>query len=93
MYILEVEMAGGSTHQHIARLRWVDGDEDKWATRQQMVDFLSDESHHAYVHDGNNGRVEVLAVLRANPPYVRTHKDGTPTDNLLYLPGGPYYRG
>jgi hypothetical protein len=92
IYIVEVEMAGGATHQHIAKLLWVDGDERAWATRQQMVDFLGDQSNHAYVHNGA-GQVEVFAVLHANPQFVRTHRDGTPTDNLLYLPGGPYYRG
>jgi hypothetical protein len=84
-------MAGGTGHEHIAQLHWVNGTESNWATRQEMVKFLSLESNHAYVRDGQ-GQVEVLAVLNAHPQYVRTHRDGRFADNLLYLPGGPYHR-
>ena len=48
-----------------------------------MVDWI-EKGGVAKVTDGRN-TVDV-GVVNATPKYIRTHADGKPTDNLLYLP-------
>lgn len=76
---------GGSRHEHIESLRWrnPEGGATGQTDRAGMVNWISDGGE-AYVVVGNL-RVQVL-VVSANPPYVRTSKDGVWQDNLLALP-------
>lgn len=47
-----------------------------------MIDFI-DKSNAVYVHGSPDAQV---GVVRASPPYLRTHADGNWTNNLLSLP-------
>lgn len=85
VYATAIHLAGGAGHEHIASARWLDSGESKSniMTRQQWVDWLQN-GHRAFVADAT-GPVEIK-VVNANPPYIRTMRDGRPTDNLLALP-------
>jgi hypothetical protein len=79
-------MSGGVTHEHIAEVQWVEHEtgRQEWTSRAVMVDWIQNKGVRAYVGDGR-GWVAV-GVVTTNPPYLRTHADGRPTDNLLALP-------
>ncbi len=85
VFITGVHMAGGTSHEHIDELRWLDcsNSTSKTFSTSSCVDWLR-KGHKAHVADAN-GAVEVQ-VVNANPPYVRTVADGRYTDNLLSLP-------
>jgi hypothetical protein len=80
-------MVGGTEHQHIGSLRWIeDGkSETNGSTREVLVDWISDKGGKGYVLDGAGDKAEVK-VVSATPPYLRTQKDGIWADNLLALP-------
>jgi hypothetical protein len=92
--IIGVLMSNGKTHEHIIQLRWVQVGSDaaaQWSTRQVMVEFVDKAGNTAFVANGDLS-VRVQSVHPAGrAAYVRTYKDGTPTDNLLFLPGGPHW--
>ena len=84
--ITAVHMAGGEGHGHIADLRWrnlTTGGTGE-SSRAAVVAWLGAEENRAVVHVGQQ-QVDV-GVVDATPPYLRTHKDGVWTDNLLALP-------
>ena len=86
VFITHIRMSnGGHLHEHITDVRWRDSSNGQTGecTTAFMVDWLR-KGHRAYVSDGIRS-VEV-GVVNANPPYLRTHADGVPTDNLLALP-------
>ena len=74
------------THQAIERFHSVEDATGKAfdQTKPTMVDWLDIQGVLAYVASGGT-RVDV-GVVHDNPPYLRTHANGTPTDNLLSLP-------
>ena len=80
------QMSGGSGHQHIAQLAWIeDGTtETKVSTRSELVDFVN-RGGQGYVRDAT-GRQAWVRVVNATPPYLQTYADNVPTDNLLTLP-------
>jgi hypothetical protein len=84
--ITAVHMVGGVRHEHIAELQWVstEGAGTFRTSRADMVVWLRQPGNQAFVQAGGT-RVGVR-VVNANPPYVQTYADGTPTDNLLRLP-------
>jgi hypothetical protein len=83
--------ANGTGHEHINSLYWSNSTGKGWSSRADMVKFVDNPDNTAYVSNGNNS-VKVKSVHPSGRlPYVHTLRDGTPTDNLLYLPGGPYY--
>jgi hypothetical protein len=83
--ITHVHMVGGIDYEHIDSMKWVDpgtgatGD----STSQELVDYIK-QGGQAVVSDGI--RQVQVGVVKASPPYVRTHADGVWTDNLLALP-------
>ena len=87
IYITAVHMTppNSNDHQHIARVQWTEvgtnnsGDD----TREQMITWIN-SGVDARDRD-QYGDVSVL-VVNANPPYLRTYRDGRATDNLLSLP-------
>lgn len=87
--ITSVHMSpGGTTHEHIASVRWVNPDDRKTGenTRAQMVDWIDKEKGKAIVSDGRNTvSVGTVHPERA-PSYIRTYADGKWIDNLLALP-------
>ena len=80
-------MVGGTEHEHIASLRWVqDGTTDtKSNTREELVDWFQVKGGEGYVLDGA-GHKAIVKVVDATPPYLRTQSDGVWTNNLLALP-------
>jgi hypothetical protein len=86
--IIAIRQAGGTTHQHIIRLWWIDpatglsGDN----SRTEMVGWIEVRNGKAYVEEYGH-RVDVLVVTPTNgEKYLRTRRDGVWTDNLLALP-------
>jgi hypothetical protein len=87
VYITEVQMSGGESHQHIAAVRWRNPETTASGenTRAEMVDWIENKNGVARVIDDAGDEVAV-AVVEASPPYIRTYADGVYTDNLLALP-------
>lgn len=84
-YITAVHMSGGTQHEHIAEVRWREGGTTSTSTRAQMVEYINNNGEGSVKVADAQGEVNVQ-VVKANPPYIRTYKDGRPTDNLLNLP-------
>lgn len=86
IYITQVRMSGGTSHQHIAAVRWTsatDGNTGE-STTAVMVSWIRDDKGDARVKDAQ-GEVRV-GVVDGTPSYLRTFADGRWTDNLLSLP-------
>jgi hypothetical protein len=81
-------MAGGSGHEHIVEVEWINeatGKVEVSDVNPTMVDFI-DKHGKAFVWDGRY-RIDVGTVRpQGGRPYIRTYKDGIWTDNLLALP-------
>ena len=86
VFITAVHMESGTRHEHIASVKWRNPGDGKTgeSTRETMVDWIRKEKGVAKVTDGLNQ--VVVGVVEVHPPYLRTHADGTWTDNLLALP-------
>ena len=86
VYITDVHMSGGTAHEHIADVKWrcPSNNTNGESSRTTMVDWIANKKVIAKVTDGTN-TVEV-GVVKGARPYLRTHADGTWTDNLLALP-------
>ena len=87
VYIIKRHMEGGSEHRHIAKVMWEEkvGSKTDTSTTAQMVDWIRNKGGEAFVKDSSNREVAV-GWVDETPPYLRTHADGVPTDNLLSLP-------
>ena len=82
--ITDVHMVGGTKHEHIAAVKWVDDAGPRGeSTRAEMVSWI-DGGGKAYVSHGT--QKIAVGVVNAVPKYIRTHADGVWTDNLLALP-------
>lgn len=73
-------------HEHISDVRWHEAGSTKTeeSSALTIINWIKGKNGNAQVKDGI-GSVQV-GVVDANPPYLRTHKDGRFTDNLLSLP-------
>jgi Protein of unknown function (DUF3892) len=88
VYVTAVHLSGGSSHEHISEVRWVNSDTGVSAksTTEEMVEWLAQDGNDAQV-GGDDGPVDVVVVTPEHgAPYLRTEADGDPTDNLLALP-------
>lgn len=85
VYVTHIRLSGGTGHEHITNVKWQDtsNNTSNQMTREQAVDWIN-HGNRAYVTDGQ--RTVEVGVVKANPPYLRTHADGKWTDNLLALP-------
>jgi Protein of unknown function (DUF3892) len=79
-------MSGGSQHQHITSLRWIeDGTTgESESTRETLIAWIRDKEGKGYVVDARGDKAWVH-VVNVTPPYLQTWKDGIWTDNLLAL--------
>lgn len=85
IYITEVSLSGGNQHHHITHVKWFNSENTQSgiSSTAEMVTFIE---------KGNKVQVKVgpfvvdVKVVVAYPKYLRTHQDGTETDNLLNLP-------
>jgi hypothetical protein len=86
--ITAVHMVGGNGHEHIALLYTA----DQWVKREDMVSEIDNPNGNRFYVTDAQGNTVWVDTVHASPAYVRTYRDGTPTDNLLYLPGGSFAR-
>lgn len=92
IYITARHMVGGTRHEHIASVKWRNPKTNKTGdnTRSEMVAWIRDEKGDARVRTGSTEAK--VGVVKASPPYIRTHADGVWTDNLLALPTSRYFQ-
>lgn len=85
MYVTAVSPASATQHAAIANVRWLDSGNStsKVMSKQAAVDWLN-KGNTLWVA-ADDGPVEVR-VVGASPPYLRTVRDNSYTDNLLALP-------
>ncbi len=87
VYIAAIHMAGGSTHEHVSEVIWMNETsfESGKTLTAEMVKYI-DDGNSVRVSDGNT-RVSVGVVReRGKAPFLRTYADKKWTDNLLALP-------
>jgi catechol-2,3-dioxygenase len=86
VYVTAIHLVAGREHKHIASVKWRNPSTQATgqSTRAEMVDWISNKGGDARVKDAS-GDAHV-GVVKADPPYIRTHADGRWTDNLLALP-------
>ncbi|MFY1828492.1 DUF3892 domain-containing protein [Myxococcus fulvus] len=82
-YITQIRLEGGSLHEHITRLRWVEETLAGECSRAELVQWVQ-RGGDARVR--NSPRDVQVEVVEAAPPYLRTKANGISTDNLLALP-------
>jgi hypothetical protein len=85
VYATAVRPASAGSHQAITHIRWLDSRNSTSNTmsKSQAVEWVND-GHKLWVA-GKDGPIEVR-VVSATPPYLRTVRDNSYTDNLLALP-------
>lgn len=85
--IYGIRLSGGTTHQHIERLWWVESasnsDND---TRAQIVDWIENHNVSAYVDEGGRRVPVYVRTPISGPKYLQTAADGVWQNNLLALP-------
>ena len=86
VYITHIRTASGNSNEHITHVRWLQPDNNQVGESSipTMVDWIDHKGGIAKVKEGN--RIVDVGVVHADPPYLRTHADGTWTNNLLALP-------
>jgi hypothetical protein len=87
--IVAVRFSGGTTHQHIVRLWWMEPSTSEAGdnSRAEIISWIESENGKAYVEDTSGNRVDVGIVKPVQgEKYLRTHADGVWTNNLLALP-------
>ena len=87
VYITHRHMVGGTQHEHVASVMWVDtADSSKTGTSDlaTVVDWIKNKNGEAFVRSGAN--TVRVGVVDGTPPFLRTYADGVWTDNLLALP-------
>lgn len=86
--IYAVRLTGGTTHEHISRLWWVNpaNSEAGDSSRAVIVDWIENHGGKAYVDEGGH-RVDVRVRTPAyGEKYLQTAADGYWKNNLLALP-------
>ena len=87
--IIAIRLSGGTSHEHIIHLWWTNPSDGSNGdnSRAQIVAFIEDQSGKAYVDDQYGHRADVAVVAPSyGLKYLRTHADGSWTNNLLALP-------
>lgn len=86
--ITAVRLSGGTTHQHITRLWWINPATSETGdnSRAQIVDWIENQGGKAYVDEGGH-RVDVgVRTPASGSKYLQTYADGYWQNNLLALP-------
>ena len=86
IYITAVHMSGGDKHEHITEVRYTSNGQTRTSSTADMVNWLKQAGNEARVHDALAPGYVKVGVVNGPRPYLRTYRDNTPTDNLLYLP-------
>jgi hypothetical protein len=88
VYITARRLSGGKKHRHITEVEWENrdtGETDIWA-REKMVSWVRTPGNKALVDDPFPPGYVMVGVVDKKPPFLRTYRDNTKTDNLLELP-------
>ncbi len=87
IFITAVQFNGTRQHENIASVRWVDcrNGVSKSAPRATMVKFIDDGNTLQVAGEQGPAIVQVVRP-RVGEPYLRTHRDGNPSNDLLSLP-------
>lgn len=85
VFVTAIHLAGGTGHEHIAGIRWLNCSDSKSATMTtaQAVEWAN-KGNGLWVADKDTPAE--VRVVNANPPYLRTVANGQYIDNLLNLP-------
>jgi hypothetical protein len=87
IYITKIHMVGEEEdHAHIAEVQWTNpgnGNTGK-SNVDQVVEWPRKPGTEARVTDGK--KEMLVGIVETDPPHIRTHADGKPTNNLLALP-------
>lgn len=79
-----------SSTEPAEHIETISSDAMEWTV--EVAAYLIDAGWRFYVQDLQGNRAYLQVVRRfGRPPYVRTQRDGTRLDNLLFLPGGTFY--
>ena len=83
---VRVDPSTSNHHGHITVLWWYTSDNNtlKPILKQELVNWLNTGPNHRAFVQSVTGEVEVH-VVKGNPPFVQTAKDGIWTNNLLAL--------
>lgn len=83
--VTHVRQQDGAEDRHVSMVRWYEPSTGKVGDTSvaKMVEFLH-KGNRAYVCDG--AVIVDVKTVDAKPPYIRTVKDGRPTNNLAALP-------
>ncbi|WP_438014952.1 DUF3892 domain-containing protein [Sorangium sp. So ce315] len=88
IYITHIRLSGGSGHEHITHVRWLNRATNKTdiTTIGKMVEWLNSKTakNVAKVTDGVNA--VLVGVVEKPYPHLRTYADKKWTNNLLSLP-------
>jgi hypothetical protein len=84
-YIAAVHMSGGTQHEHIAEVIWMNGSSHVSGKNStaDMVDFIENKKGDVRVSDGKTEVSVGVVRPQSGKPYLRTYKDKKWTDNLL----------
>jgi hypothetical protein len=76
----------GNAHEYISGVAWLNIETGKAgrSTAATIIDYI--RQNGPFVVGGEDGWTEVHVVGSGANVYLRSVKDQTPTDNLLYLP-------
>lgn len=87
VYVVAVHLSGGTRHEHIATVLWVNESTMKSgiSTIAGMVGFI-DGKNSVMVSDGATKTSVGVVRDGSKPPYIRSYADNKWTDNLLSLP-------
>lgn len=78
-----IDKPGGSQNPR-TRIERVGGSD--WGdTATAVINAINNRTHQFFVSNGGS-RISVGVSYREGVPYLKTDNDGTPLDNLLYLP-------
>ena len=86
--ITAVRMSGGTTHEHIAELQWVnpaDGDSGK-NSRASIVEWLEGDKANVATVGSQSEAVHVGVYRQGARAWLQTYADGKWDNNLLSLP-------
>jgi tRNA(His) 5'-end guanylyltransferase len=86
-YITAVELRGGSAHEHIANVQWLNCSTGTAGlqTTEYMVTWLENNPEHLSVA-GPDGPAAVAVYPLNGKKYLRTRRDESWMNNLLELP-------
>lgn len=88
IYVAAIHLSGGTQDEHISQLVWMNSSTHKSGiiSRADMVDYVENKSGDVRASDGETTAQVSVVKPKSGSPYLRTHKDGKWTDNLLSLP-------